>query len=77
MIINDEWRQGLAERIAEEMTLYLLDVTNPNSENDLCGCLTCLSKVAIDVVIESLREESEIHAMRETHEKNMKNNNVN
>lgn len=77
MILDNDWREDVAERIAQEMTLHLLDVANPNSENDLCGCLTCLSKLAIDIVLESLNEQSDRQIMKEMHEKNMKNNNVN
>jgi hypothetical protein len=77
MIINNEWRQEVAEIIAERLTFHLLDVANNNSKNELCGCLMCLSKIAVDVVLDLMREESEINMMRNTHDKNIKNNNVN
>lgn len=77
MILDNEWRQGLAESIAEEMTLHLLDVANPNSDNDLCGCLTCLSKIAIDMVMDSLAEKGDEQMLKEMHDNNIKNNNVN
>ena len=77
MILDNNWREEVAERIAEEMTMHLLDVANPHSDNDLCGCLTCLSKIAIDIVMESLSEQSDVEMLRDMHDKNIKNNNVN
>lgn len=77
MILDNNWREDIAERIAEEMTMHLLDVANPHNDNDLCGCLTCLSKIAIDVVMESLVEQSNTQMLKDMHDKNIKNNNVN
>lgn len=77
MIIDNEWKQEVAEIIAERLTFHLLNVANPKSENELCGCLMCLSHIALDVVIDLMKEESEINMMRNTHDKNIKNNNVN
>lgn len=77
MILDNNWKNELAELIAQEMTIHLLDVANPHSENDTCGCLTCLSKIAIDIVLEALSEQSDKEMLKDMHEKNMKNNNVN
>lgn len=77
MILDNEWRQELAERISEEMTFLLLDASNPNGESDVCACLTCLSKIAIDIVMDSLVEKGDEQMLKQMHDNNIKNNNVN
>lgn len=77
MILDNEWRQEVAERCAEAMTLHLLNATNPQSDDDSCGCLTCLSKVVIDIILDSLDEQSDIEMMKSMHNKNIEKNNVN
>jgi hypothetical protein len=77
MILDNNWREEVAEHIAEEMTLHLLDVANPNSDNDLCGCLTCLSKLAIDIVLDALNQQADEMMLKDMHDKNIKNNNLN
>jgi hypothetical protein len=77
MILDKEWVQMVAERCAEAMTLHLLNATNPQCDDDSCACLNCLSKVAIEVVLDSLDEQSEVEMMKAMHNKNIKKNNVN
>lgn len=78
MIIDKEWRDQTAEKCAEALTMYLLDVTNPqNDDENLCGCLNCLSKIAIDVFLDELEDQQELQKIKSVHNNNISKNNVN
>lgn len=75
--IDEDWYQYVTEKCAEAMTALLLESSNPKNNGEYCGCLNCLSRLAVEIVMEELKDESDKFMMEKIHKENMESNNIN
>lgn len=57
IILDEQWMKSMVSECAEAMTLHLLNATNPENNNDDCGCLTCLAHICVEAVLDRIHEE--------------------
>jgi hypothetical protein len=77
VILDEEWVATMTSECAEAMTLHLLSATNPDGEGNDCGCLTCLARLCVEIVLTRIHDESELQMMQENHKQKVDRRNIN
>jgi len=77
LILDEDMVKSMTSECAEAMTLHLLNATNPENDSDDCGCLTCLARLCVEIVLERIHEEGEAIMAQQKHNQKIDRRNIN